>query len=128
MKRIVLFLSIVVLLLTLGVSSGVGDPIKDALQARGKAIEKFNPSLEAKIRGQGKARVMVHLQSPEEPFAQLVGGKGSSGEKFGTSWPGPSVVRPSNGCRTGWKGLSGLAFTCVSNIFPTWPWKWTSQS
>jgi len=75
MKRVALFLSVVALLLTLGVSNGVGDPIQVASQGRGKAIQKFKPYLESKIRTQGRTRVMVHLKSPEEPFAQLVGEK-----------------------------------------------------
>jgi glucose/arabinose dehydrogenase len=73
MKRIVLFLSILVLLLTLGVSGGAGDPSKGGSKGRSKTIEKFKASLEAKIQEQGRSRVLVKVKLPEEPLAQLAG-------------------------------------------------------
>jgi hypothetical protein len=39
-----------------------------------ETIEKLN----ARIRDEGQARVIVHLQSPAEPFAELVGKKAKS--------------------------------------------------
>jgi subtilisin family serine protease/glucose/arabinose dehydrogenase len=71
MKRIVLFLSVVVLFLTLGVSGGVGEPAKDGSKGGGKT--KFNRFLKAKVEEEGEVRVIVHVQSPTEPLAQLVG-------------------------------------------------------
>ncbi|MEE9465218.1 MAG: PQQ-dependent sugar dehydrogenase [Candidatus Neomarinimicrobiota bacterium] len=63
------------LLWTIGVSDSVSDKIKNASQAKGNAIEKLKPSLKSKVRRVGTARVIVHLQSPDEPFAQMVGKK-----------------------------------------------------
>jgi subtilisin family serine protease len=61
--------------LTLRVSDSASAPTKDTSPARKIAAEKIEPSLESKIRGKSKGRVIVHLQSSEEPFAQLVGKK-----------------------------------------------------
>ena len=71
--RIVPFLSVLVLLLILRVSDSAGAPTEGTSHAHAIAIEKLKPSLESKIREEGNARVIVHLQSPEEPFAQMIG-------------------------------------------------------
>ncbi|MGD9033181.1 MAG: hypothetical protein PVH02_10990, partial [Desulfobacteraceae bacterium] len=73
MKRILLFLSIVVLLLTLGVWDSVGDATKAASQGRGEGNGKLKQSLMDKAEEEGEVQVIVQLQSPEEPFAQLTG-------------------------------------------------------
>jgi hypothetical protein len=73
MYRIYSFFPVLVLLCTLGVSNSVGEPIKKASQAKGSAIEKLKPSLKSMVQQVGQARVLVHLQSPNEPFAQMVG-------------------------------------------------------
>ena len=75
MYRIVSFFFSLVLLWTLAVSDSAGDTIKKAPQAKGNAIEKLEPSLKSKVQQCGKARVLVHLQSPDEPFAKMVGQK-----------------------------------------------------
>ena len=75
MKRILPFLIILLLLLTIWVAEGLGAPTQGASQARDNAIEKLKTALALKIGEAGRGRVIVELESAEEPDARRVGKK-----------------------------------------------------
>jgi subtilisin family serine protease len=68
------FVFVFLLFLSFQAPTGADASPAQAPKVRAETIEK----LKAKIRNEGQARVIVHLQSPAEPFAQLFGKKARS--------------------------------------------------
>jgi subtilisin family serine protease len=68
------FLSILVLLLLLQIPGGAYASTAQALKVSPETLEKLN----SRIRDEGEARIIVGLQSPAEPSAELIGTKSKS--------------------------------------------------
>ena len=72
--RLMTFVFVFLLFLSFQAPTGADASPAQAPKVRAETIEK----LTAKIRNEGQARVIVHLQSPAEPFARLTGKKAKS--------------------------------------------------